>query len=92
MTLWVVSLNSESEPFKDVRVRQALNLCIDRHGGLPKLAKITFTAPRPSGICCTIQNMLFQMMNYISWLDSGKDAEANRAKAKELLKEAGYEG
>ena len=92
MTLWVVSLNSETEAFKDKRVRQALNLCIDRHGCLPKLAKITFTAPRPSGYLlydtkyALPDDELYQLVGF------GKDAEANRAKAKELLKEAGYEG
>ena len=49
MTLWVVSLNSKTKAFQNKKVRQAINMCIDRHTGLKKLAKITFTAPRPSG-------------------------------------------
>ena len=49
MTLWVLSLNLKLKLSQNKKVRQAINMCIDRHTGLKKLAKITFTAPRPSG-------------------------------------------
>jgi peptide/nickel transport system substrate-binding protein len=92
MTAWVVSLNSEFEAFKDRRVRQAMNLCIDRHGGLPKLAKITFVAPRPSGFLLYDTKFALPDEELFSLVGYGSDAEANRAEGMRLLKEAGYEG
>ena len=44
------------------------------------------------GFCYTIQNIALPDDELYSLVGYGKDAEANRARAKELLKEAGYEG
>lgn len=91
MTQWVVTLNSKFKPFQDKRVRQALNLCIDRHKGLENLAKITFTGRRSSPILfgttyAPSDEELDKMLGF------EPDIKANRAKARALLKEAGYEG
>ena len=81
MTAWVVSLNSNFEAFKDRRVRQAHELCIDRHGGLPKLAKITFVAPRPSGFLLYDTKFALPDDELYSLVGYGKDADANRAES-----------
>ena len=66
MTAWVVSLNSGFEAFKDKRVRQAMNLCIDRHGGLPKLAKLHLLLQDHQVSYFMIRNLHFQMTSYIA--------------------------
>ena len=92
MTLWVVSLNSKTEAFKNKKVRQAINMCIDRHAGLKKLAKITFTAPRPSGYL--LYNSTYALPDEELYKIPGftKDIDASRKKAMAMLKEAGAEG
>jgi peptide/nickel transport system substrate-binding protein len=91
MTQWVVTLNTKFKPFQDKRVRQALNLCIDRHSGLENLAKITFTGRRSSPILfgskyAPSDEQLDTMLGF------DRDIKASRAKARKLLKEAGHEG
>jgi peptide/nickel transport system substrate-binding protein len=91
MTQWGVTLNSKFKPFQDKRVRQALNLCIDRHKGLENLSKITFTGRRSSPILfgtkfAPSDAELDKMIGF------SPDIKASRAKAKQLLKEAGHEG
>jgi peptide/nickel transport system substrate-binding protein len=91
MTQWGVTLNSKFKPFQDKRVRQALNLCIDRHKGLESLGKITFTGRRSSPVLfgtkyAPSDEELDKMLGFSA------DIKASRAKAKQLLKEAGYEG
>lgn len=92
LTSWLVTLNSKFEPFQDQRVRHALNLAIDRYQGLDQLGTVTITyRGGPSGL--TVPGTPFalppekleQMVGY------GKDIEANRKKARELLKAAGQE-
>ena len=92
MTLWVVSLNSKTKAFADKRVRQAINMCIDRHAGLKKLAKITFTAPRPSGYL--LYDTFYALPDEELYKIPGfqKDIAASRKKAMQMLKEAGAEG
>jgi peptide/nickel transport system substrate-binding protein len=91
LSVWMVTLNSAFKPFQDKRVRQALTLCLDRHAGLDALHKITVTTRRTG-------YMLFGTQYAQSDADLEKqigfspDIKANRAKAKKLLKEAGYEG
>jgi peptide/nickel transport system substrate-binding protein len=91
MTQWVVSLNSSFKPFQDKRVRQALNLCIDRHKGYDNLSKITFTGRRSSPILfgSTYAPSDAELDKMIGF---SPDIKASRAKAMKLLKEAGHEG
>ncbi len=92
MTAWVVSLNSKTKAFQNQKVRQALNMCIDRHAGLKTLAKITFVAPRPSGFLlygteyALPDEELFQIPGFT------KDIASSRKKAMKMLKEAGADG
>ena len=92
MTLWVVSLNSKTKAFQNKKVRQAINMCIDRHTGLKKLAKITFTAPRPSGYL--LYDTFYALPDEELYKIPGfqKDIAASRKKAMQMLKEAGAEG
>lgn len=91
LTQWSVTLNTKFEPFKDQRVRQALNMCIDRYAGLDALSKITFTGGASS--------MVLRGSEYAMSDDELKklpgfrpDIKAEREKAKKMLKEAGAEG
>ena len=91
LTQWRVSLNADFEPFKDQRVRQALTMCIDRWNGLDALSKITFTGGASSWSLAGSQwamseEELKQQVGF------RPNIEEERAKAMEMLKEAGYEG
>lgn len=88
----MVTLNSDFEPFKDKRVRQALNLCVDRYEGLQNLAKITWTSPAVSGHLLPGSEWALPQEELEQLPGFGRDIEANRKKARELLKEAGHEG
>ena len=91
LTVWSVALNSESDKFKDKRVRHALTLCLDRHAGLDALSKVTITTRRTG-------YMLFGTEFAQSDSDLDKqigfypDIKKSRATARELLKAAGAEG
>lgn len=91
LTQWRVSLNTKFEPFQDQRVRQALTMCIDRYAGLDSLSKITFTGGASSWALAGSQwampdDELQQMPGFRT------DINAEREKAKALLKEAGQDG
>jgi peptide/nickel transport system substrate-binding protein len=92
MTAWVVSLNSKTKAFQNKNVRQALNMCIDRHAGLKKLAKITFVAPRPSGFL--LYDTAYALPDEELYKIPGftKDIDASRKKAMKMLKDAGADG
>ena len=92
LSLMMVTLNSEFEPFKDQRVRQALSLCIDRYNGFPNLAKITWTAPDATGNLLPGSEWALTPKELEAFPGFGRDIEVNRAEAKRLLKEAGHEG
>ncbi|WP_326910583.1 glutathione ABC transporter substrate-binding protein [Sedimentibacter sp. MB31-C6] len=74
-----VTLNTEKEPFNDVKVRQALNYAIDKEA-YSNVVYNGFTAPMDSLIAPNVQY-------YSAQTPYDYDVE----KAKSLLKEAGYE-
>jgi peptide/nickel transport system substrate-binding protein len=83
-----VTVNVRKSPFNDLRVRQALNLALDRQEGLEGLKKIAavdfLTVFVPPG---SISEYTEQEMSKLPGFSS--DIEARRAEARRLLKEAG---
>jgi peptide/nickel transport system substrate-binding protein len=80
--------NQERKPFGDARVRQALNLAVDRWGGSKYLRRIAIVKTVggvvfPGHPLAATEAELLKLTGY------GKDMAASRAKAKMLLKEAG---
>ena len=92
MTLFLVSLNSESEAFQDKRVRQAVQMCLDRNNGLKQLAKITFTSETPAGLTLPGSPYAMAAEDLATVTGYRTDGDAEKKKAMALLKEAGYEG
>lgn len=88
----MVTLNGRFEPFQDKRVRQALNLCIDRKAGLESLSKITILSSFASGHVLKGTEYALSDEELAAIPGFGSDVAANRAKAQRLLKEAGHEG
>ncbi len=81
--------NQKIQRFQDVRVRQALGYALDRWGGAKHLSQIA--------IVKTVGGIVFpghKLAGSKEWLATmpgfGPDAKANKAKAKQLLKDAGY--
>ncbi|MDX7999053.1 oligopeptide ABC transporter substrate-binding protein OppA [Xenorhabdus sp. Reich] len=76
--------NTKKPPFNDIRVRQALNLAVDRNViadkvlGQGQKAAYTLLPPDTGGFS-------FQQPDYVSWTQ-----EQRIAKARELLNEAGF--
>lgn len=78
--IWYFIINMEEEPLQDVRVRQAINMAIDKEGlarellsnsALPAISLMSRTSPSYD----------------VNWTDP---YSYNPTKAKELLEEAGY--
>ena len=92
---WVGSLmivfNVKRKPFDDIRVRQALSLAIDRWGGSGNLSKISILK-HVGGFMRPGFEMALPEAELVKLPGFGKDIEASRAKARQLLKEAGAEG
>jgi peptide/nickel transport system substrate-binding protein len=81
--------NQKLKRFQDVRVRQALGYALDRWGSAEYLSKIA--------IIKTVGGITFpghKLAGSQEWLETmpgfGRDVKANRKKARQLLKEAGY--
>lgn len=91
LTEWRVTLNTAFKPFEDKRVRQALTMCIDRHAGLDALSKITFTGGA-TGFNLAGSEWALPPEILDTLPGFRPDIKAERAKAMEMLKEAGQEG
>lgn len=92
MTNWLFAINTTRPPFDDVRVRQALNLAIDRCEGMKQLSKITLVLPEMGGPVWPENPAELTAEEYAQHPGYNCDIEANRARARELLREAGQEG
>ena len=89
---WVCKIdllfNTEAKPFDNPKVRQALSMAIDRWGGSDALSKITILKPvggplLPGSPLALGNDELAALPGF------GRDPEKSRARAKELLAEAG---
>lgn len=83
--------NQKRKPFDDARVRQAMTLGMDRWSGSKYLSRIAIVktvggVAFPNHPLAATEEELVKLNGY------GKDIKASRAKAKQLLKEAGAGG
>jgi peptide/nickel transport system substrate-binding protein len=81
--------NQKKREFQDVRVRQALAYALDRYGTAQNISQIAIT--KYVGGIVFPGHPLEAKKDWLAGMPGyGKDIKASRAKAKELLKEAGY--
>lgn len=88
--LFNVAFNTSVKPFDDLRVRQALNLAVDRKAGSAALSKIASASGyggmmRPGSEYARPDAELEALPGF------GTDIDARRAEARQLLKDAGQE-
>lgn len=79
-----IVLNATREPFTNKKVRDAISYGFDRDAAVAVLRRGPITGPFPEGKWTLPEEELRKLPGY------GPDKEANRAKARELLAEAGY--
>lgn len=91
LTNWLFAINTSKPPFDDKRVRQALNLAIDRCEGLKQLSQITLVLPTMAAVLWPDNAQALTAEQYAEQPGYSCDIKANRARAKALLKEAGQE-
>jgi peptide/nickel transport system substrate-binding protein len=83
--------NDRLKKFKDVRVRKALTLAVDRWGGSKYLSKIAIVKT-VGGIVFPKHPLAANTAELETILGYDRDINKSRAEAKRLLKEAGKEG
>lgn len=84
------ALNHQWGAFKDVRVRRALNLAVDRWGAMNTLSKIAIVKT-PGGVVFPSHPLAASKDELQATEGFWTDIKKSRAKAKELLKAAGAE-
>jgi peptide/nickel transport system substrate-binding protein len=82
--------NTKRKPFDDIRVRQALTMAVDRWTGGENIGKIS-SLRYVGGVSRPGSQMALPEADLVKLPGYARDAEAARAEAKRLLKEAGQE-
>ena len=89
-TVLLIVFNAQKKPFDDPRVRRALSLGLDRWTASDGLGRQS-RARWPGGIVRPGSDFAAPESELVKYPGMGRDAEAARAEARRLLKEAGQE-